>query len=365
MRVLAAACLLGVLGTAVPAHAGPTVYVHGRVVDGVGRGVRGATVSFELHPDRELYNQHDCPVRRWEIQCRVHKVAGRTDAKGRYRLPVRLTSFLATHRKHELIVTDAPRPDVAVPAQTQTPLYFSGKSIDVRDLPLWRGRVSIDPAGATRRLLRVEPMPASLGRVYTTGPVAELLQGSGVVWRFPAVTEDREVDARVVEHGTTAIRATDSRILGRLFPTYRSSAYKTSGGVRPLSRESTCFTYGRQDTVLPLPGCKFTDGRLATPIEALYQRAGNKACDVASQCANPRRVVVDLGQPQPVGAYAVRGCTQLPPVEVSVEGLAYAAYQSHDFGDGLRAGPPLPVRYVRVDLSKCVFKATEISVFAP
>lgn len=368
MRVVAAACLLGVLGAAVPASAvrTGTVYVTGRVLDGTGRGVPGATVSFELHPDRTLYNQEYCPVRPWEIQCRVHKVARRTDASGRYRLPVDLSSFVATERKHRLVVTDAPRPGVVLPAQTETPLYFGGRSMQVADLPLWRGRVSLTAAQTPgKRLLHVEQQSAAYGRVYTTGPVAELLQGAAPVWSFAKVVADREVDGRVVEQGTTAVRATDSRVLGRLSPVYRSPAYAVGSPVRPASRGAGCATYGRGDVLLPLAGCKFTDGRLATPIDPTYQRAGNTACDVASQCANPRRVVVDLGSPHVVAAYAVRGCATVPPAEVSVEGTAFVPYQTNDFGDGLRVGPPLPARYVRVDLSQCVFKATEISVFAP
>lgn len=367
MRFAVAVCVLGVLGTAVPAGAARTgtVYVTGRVFDVTGRGVTGATVSFELHPDPTLYNQQYCPVRPWEIQCRVHKVAGRTDGSGRYKLPVKLSSFLATERKHRLLITDAPRPGVVLPAQTETPLYFGGKSLRVADLPVWRPRVALDPAGPGKRMLHVGSFSEPFGRAYTGGPVAELLQGATPVWSFPKVVEDREVDARVVEHGTTSIRATDSRVLGRLFPVYRSPAYAVTAPVRPVSRESTCATYGRGDTVLPLAGCRFTDGRLATPIDPVYQRAGNQACDVASQCANPRRLLVDLGSPQLVGAYAVRGCSAVPPAEVSAEGIAFAPYQTHDFGDGLRVGPPLPARYVRVDLSKCAFKATEVSVFAP
>ncbi|HVF03837.1 MAG TPA: hypothetical protein VNA20_03270 [Frankiaceae bacterium] len=367
MRVAVAVCVLGVLGAAVPADAARTgtVYVTGRVLDGTGRGVPGATVSFELHPDPALYNQQYCPVRPWEIQCRVHKVARRTDAGGRYRLPVNLASFLATERRHRLVITDAPRPGVLLPAQTETTMYLGGRSQQVADLPVWRPKVSLEPAGAGKRMLHVDPFSAAYGHAYTSGPVTELLQGSTPVWSFPKVVEDREVDARVVETGTTAIRATDSRVLGRHFPVFRSPAYAVRSPVRPVSRGVACATYGRGDALLPLAGCKFTDGRLGTPIALSYQRAGNKACDVASQCANPRRVLVDLGSPQVVSAYAVRGCATVPPAELSAEGVAFVPYQTHDFGDGLRVGAPLPVRYVRVDLSKCAFKVTEVSVFAP
>lgn len=363
LRPLALAALLGLAGLSAPADAAPVVHVSGRVVDGAGKPVRGATVSFELHPDRTLYNQHDCPVRPHEIQCKVHKVARTTDAAGRYRLPVKLSSYLASTRSHLLVVTD--RPGIGtVPARTSITTYFPRKAMDIADLPLWRGRATLEPFGPQRRTLHVDPLPASYGRRYTTGPVVELVQGDAAAWRFPEVTEDRLVDARLVESGTTAIRAHDTALLGRLVVTYRSTAYPVTGAVRPLSRGAACATYGKDDAVLPLSGCRFTDGKLAAPIDVAYQRAGNKACDVASQCDHPRWLRIDLRTAQPVGAVAVRGCAPAA-AEVSVDGTAYTPYPTHDFGDGLLAGLPLPARYVRVDLGKCVFKATEVSVFGP
>ena len=364
MRLLATACLLGLLGLAAPASARSTVHVTGRVVDGSGRPVRGATVSFELRPDRTLYDQADCPVRPWEIQCKVHKVSARTGADGRYRLPVRLTSFLAMMRKHYVLVTDAPRPGVRTPAQTEVSVYFQKKPIALPDLPLWRARAAVTPNVDGSRTLHVDPLTPAYGTRYSTGPVATLYQGGDAVWSFREVTEDREVDGRLVEAGTTSIRASDIAILKRFFVTYWSPGYVVTGGVRPISRAVSCTTYGRDDVVVPLAGCRLTDGRLATPIPAQYSRAGNKACEVPSQCSLPRRYVFDLGAPKQVGAVLVRGCTP-GEAELSVEGTVFVPYPTHDFGDGLPVGAPLPARYVRVDLSKCAYKATEVSVFAP
>lgn len=366
MRLVVAACLLGVLGLAAPASAAKTVHVTGRVVDGSGRPVRGALVSFELRPDRELYDQANCDVRTWEIQCRVHKVAGRTDAAGRYRLPVKLDSFLATMRRHHVLVTDAPRAGVKVPAQTEVSVYFQRTPISLPDLPVWRGRASVTPNADGSRTVHVDGLGARYGTPYGAGPTVTLLQGSTPVWTFAGVTEDREIDGRLVEHGTDAVRATDVRILQRFFTTYWSPVHAVSGGVRPLSRGAACFTYGRDDAVVPLGRpCRFTDGRLGSPIAVTYQRAGTKACEVRSQCAQPKRVVVDLGSPQQVGSVLVRGCTP-GTFEVSAEGTVYAPYEMRDLReDGLAEGVPLPVRYVRVDLSRCAYKATEIAVFSP
>lgn len=363
-RRVALACLLGVLAAAAPASARSSVDVSGRVVDGSGRPVRGALVSFELRPDLTLYNQADCPVRPWEIQCKVHKVARRTDSSGRYRLPVKLSSFLATMRSHHLVVTDAPSKLHATPATTETTMYFTRKDIRVPDLPVWRGRVIVGPANAGKRVVHVDQLGSRYGTTYSTGPVVSLLQGDDAVWTFPEMTEDREVDARVVEHGTTGASASDVRLVGSLPVTYRSPRWRVSDGLKPVSRGAACSTYRPGDTLVALPGCRYTDGRLAAPISATYLRANDKACNAASQCANPRRVVVDLGALTPVGAVTTRGCTRVGATEVSAEGTVFAPYPTHDFGDGLPVGGPVPARYVRVDLSKCTFTATEISVFA-
>lgn len=363
MRWVALACALGLAVGAAPASAGDTLYITGRVVDGNGAGVRGARVSFELHPNPEMWDQRDCAVRSWEIQCKVHRVAGTTDAAGRYRLPVRKGSYLAKPYEHRLIVTDRPSSAVKAPARTEVTFYFNGKSMPVRDLPVWRVRPTIDPAAPGVRTLHVPQLAGVYGRTYSTGPVAELLQGSAVAWRFTDVVEDREVDARTVEAGTTAIRAIEKGILGRLFPVYTSPAYAVSGGTRPLSRGRACATYGRDDAVVPLAGCKFTDGALTAPVSAAYQRASGKACEAKSQCAHPRWFRIDLGSAQPVGAVAIRGCKPVA-AEMSLEGTVFAPYNVTE-RDGLLVGPPVPARYVRVDLKHCVYKATEVSVFAP
>jgi len=95
-----------------------------------------------------------------------------------------------------------------------------------------------------------------------------------------------------------------------------------------------------------------------------YQRAGGKACDVASQCDHPKWVTVDLAALTLVDALAVRGCTPAA-VEVSPAGSAFVGYPVRDLGDGLLVGAPVLAEHVRVDLSRCAYTATEISVFEP
>lgn len=358
LRPLTAAALLGLASLAVPANAAGTVHVSGRVIDGSGKGVAGARVEFSLRPDPTIYNEQYCPVRPWEIQCRVHKVTGTTRSDGRYALPVKLSSYLASEKKHDLVVTDRSG------AKVSLQFYFVRKPMTVPDLPIWRGRASIAPDGPLHRTLHVDALTPFYGTLYTPGAVVDLLQGSTPVWQFTAVKDDRRVDGRLVETGITGIRAHQIAIRERQHLTYSSPVYKVSGAVRPLSRGMGCATYGRDDQVLPLPGCKFTDGRLATAISARYQQADYKSCTSASQCANPRHVVIDLKTVQPVGAFVARGCVP-GDLDVSMEGTAFVPWPATTLGDGAYVGPPVLARYVRVDLSKCPFKATELSVFAP
>lgn len=358
VRPFAAAALLGLLAAVAPASAGGTVYVTGRVVDGSGRGVSGARVVFSLSPDPTIYNEQHCPVRPWEIQCKTHSVAGTTRSDGRYKLPVRLSSYLASEKKHDLTVTDRSG------AETHLAFYFVRKSMPIVDIPIWKGRASVDPDGPLHRIVHADALPPSYGTKYMPGSLVELVQGSTPVWQFPAVTEDRRVDARLVETGTTGVRAYTVAIRQRQYMTYRTPLYKIGGALRPVSRGATCATYGPDDTVLPLSGCRYTDGKLAAPIDPKYQQAGYRACTVASQCANPRSILVDLKSAQPVGALVVRGCVP-ESAAVSAEGTVFAPWVSHDFGDGALVGVPALARYVRVSLGKCAFGTTEISVFAP
>lgn len=366
MRKVALACAVVVALSGAPASGGDTVYISGRVLDHTGKPVAGAHVSYELRPNRELYNQQDCPMRPWEIQCKVHKVAGSTDAKGIYRLPVKLSSYLAQKRSHVLIVTDRPLAGTRAPARTKVTHYFTGKSEVIADLPVWRGVLSMPWNTFAGRTIDMPEQPPTLGTEYRQDyPDLELLQGADVVNFMPNVNGDRMVDSRTVETGITGMRAHAQRILGRLFPEYWTPEYALGDAVKPLSRGKACATYGKDDALLPLAGCRFTDGRLATPIPTLYQRANGKSCDVASACAHPKWVRIDLGSSQVVGAVGTRGCTPAA-YEVSTDGTTYAPYATYDpVGDGLLWGAAVPVRYVRVDLGACTYKATEVSVFAP
>lgn len=359
MRLLVAGLALASVCAAAPASAGGTVWITGRVVDSAGKPVSGAHVSYELRVDLTFFDQANCPVRPWDPKCRTHKVTDLTDAKGRYRLPVRLGTWLASPRSHDVVVTDR-----SGGAQTHVSVYFTRKSMEMTDLPVWRGRVTFDSVGPSHRGVRVDPLPASLGRGQTQGPDVELLQGSAVVWRLKAVSDDQRIDNRVIEHGTTGVRAVNRAILGRLSATYWSSVTPVAGAVLPVSRGAECATYGKDDAVLSLASCRFTDGKLATAIPQAYQRAGGKGCDVASQCDHPRWVAVDLGALTMVNAVAVRGCIP-EAVEVSPAGSVFTNYPFQDLGDGLLTGPAVLAEHVRVDLSRCTFKATEVSVFEP
>ena len=363
---LAAACLLGLLGSAAPAVAKTTVHVSGRVLDGAGKPVRGARVTFLLPVDRSGTSQFTCFEATKEPACREHSVAATTDANGRYRLPVKLSSPLAAPLKHTLTVVDRGGSASLPPAKTQMYVYFARKDIDNVNVRLWRGRSSVARGADGTRTLHVDPLTTAYGTLYTKGARAELLQNGAVAWTYIDVKADREVDPRTVEAGTNGIRAVDTAIVGAHVVTYWSPGYSVKDGLKPLSRGRPCSAYGRDDALLKLAGCRFTDGKLATTIDIKYQLAGNKACTSGSLCDHPRWVMVDLGGTRTVDAVVTRGCDP-GDAEVSLEGSVYVPFQkSDDAENGVFAGlVPLPARYVRVDLGRCPFSVTELSVFEP
>jgi hypothetical protein len=296
--------------------------------------------------------------------CYSHSRSARTDAAGRYAIAVPLNSLVGESGKPSVIVTDTGGSAALPPAQTVATLEFRRKPVTLPDLRLWRGAVSMDPVTPTHRRLHVVQVPAAYGTTDEKGPTVELLAGAEGVWAFPDVEEDRLVDARVVEHGVTAIRAYDAVKIGDLPVTYRSATYALTGSVTPVSRGKACWVYGKQDALVPLDKCALTDGKLTARVDP--RQTFFRACVFESECANPRSLRIDLGAVSPVSAVIGRGCVP-DRVEVSLDGVTFAEVkgESSVVERGVFLTAPVPARYVRLRLSYCLSSATELAVFAP
>lgn len=365
-RLLALVLLLAATVMAVPAQAAPAVTVRGRVLDADGRAVAGAAVEFVLPAeDFGFFGPLVCLLLFWSPPCQDHRVTGRTGSDGRYALRVPLNSYVAEAGSHEVRITDtggtATRPAAHLLAVTP----FRRKNLTLPDLRLWRPSVSLDPGTPLVRRVHADPLPASYGKGDGNGVTVLLLQRSDVVGGWSRVERERVTDARTVEAGATGVDAVARATVGGLRVTYTSAAFPIEPGVRPVSRGRPCWTYGRNDALIPLRGCRFTDGKLSGWPDLDYLRPAWNACAGTTACKHREWLLVDLGSVQPVSALAVRGCHP-DTFQTSLDGVTYRDLSGTTLAEpALYETPPTPARYVRIDARLCLSTLSELSVFAP
>jgi hypothetical protein len=220
--------------------------------------------------------------------------------------------------------------------------------------------------------VRREPLAAAFGSPREAVPGVELLQDHASVWHYADAEDDHYSDVRTLEAGTTGAREIATASLPHGYRvTYWSRAVPVPAGVKPVSRSAACAVYGSNDALLPLAGCRYTDGRLADELDWRYSSANGKACRFPSAtCPHPLWVRFDLGSLQVIQAAVVRGCsvdeTELGtfPAEVSVDGATWLPFLATNPYSDLEYALPTPARYVRVDLRSCgAFAPTEVSIF--
>ena len=379
MRSLRAvlACAVVAAGLAMPAaSAEPVLHARGRVLDDTGRPVRGAIVRLTPMTDTFGFpllvtcsNVPSAPD-----PCRSVSTYAVTGADGRYALPVRNSTLVGRQGRKALTIFGGGTRELAG-AYTATDVYWARQDLRIPDLRLWQGaKPQVETYQPNVVRVRRTPLPAAFGSPTTATPSVHLLQGTYGVWKYADEAGDHYSDARTVETGTTGAREVAVATLPFGYRvTYHSRAVRIAApAVKPVSRGAACATYGQHDALLPLAGCRYTDGRLGDPVDPRYAWASGKACRYPSAtCPHPGWVRFDLKAPQAVQAVVVRGCTPKPtalgtlPAEVSADGLVWAPLVAANPWSDLEYAPPTPARYVRVDLRQCAFPATEVSVFGP
>lgn len=377
MRSLRAvlACAVLAAGFAVPASAAPTV-LYGRVLDDAGRPVRGATVRMTAKADMfgfPLMVMCGLMVVPMPPLCFDATASGVTGPDGRYSIKIRNSSLLGRMGDKSLTITERGTPELAG-AYTTTEIYWAQRSLRVHDMRLWHAKPVVEPFGVGMVRVRRDPLPAAFGAATQETPSLYLLQGASGVWKYADESSDHYADARTVEAGTTGAREVAVATLGGGYRvTYFSRAVPVNAArTTPVSRGASCAAYGEGDALVPLPGCKYTDGRLGDAVDMRYASAGGKACRYpTARCAHPAWVRFDLGSVSAIHAAVVRGCTPDPteplgtfPAEVSVDGTTWAPFLARNPWSELVYAPPTPARYVRVDLRSCGLVApTEVSVY--
>lgn len=374
MRFLraAVACALAAATFAVPATAAPKPVVTGRVLDGAGRPVAGATVTIGTKSDAFGFPLLLACVFSLGLlpDCHTWTATGRTDRNGRYAVKIDNGTLVGRTGPKSLTIRE-PGTRTLPGAVTTTEVYWARQNLRVVDLRVWHAKPAVERVGPMVRVRR-EPLPAAYGSPKDDVPDVVLLQEAAAVWQYADAEDDHYSDVRTVEAGTTGAREVATASLPHGYHvTYLSRAVPVPAGTKPVSRGAACAVYGPNDTLLPLAGCKYTDGRLADSLDVRYVTSNYKACRFpTASCPHPMWVRFDLGSPQAIQAALVRGCsvdeTSLGtfPAEVSVDGTVWAPFHATNPYSDLEYGPPTPARYVRVDLRGCgSFGATEVSIF--
>ncbi|HEX2150334.1 MAG TPA: hypothetical protein VHI31_09215 [Actinomycetota bacterium] len=196
------------------------------------------------------------------------------------------------------------------------------------------------------------------GRAQWTAIAGDFGNGSGYrlefttaegapVWTVSTRSARADYDPRVLEDARGKVSVTAAREGVALGTTtrrsYRSSqtAFRSSAGTPP-SRGTPCSLQSGNGALVPLEGCRATDGVLS---ESAGVPAPTSSPQTNGSTVQPQWVVLDLGRPVSVGLLVLRGCAC--SVEASTDGSTWSPVAQAD-GHAEIKPPRLRARFVRV-----------------
>lgn len=372
-RLLATAAVLAVAATAAPAVAdGPAI--SGVVLDVDGRPVKGATVMVIREPEYGFFGLgflsclFDSPP--W---CWYHTQRTKTDARGRYSIELDPEKPIGESGRRLVHVT-RPQPTAGPAATVTLSMTYHRAPVELPPLRFWAGGASVGPDTPGTRVVSVMPpgpeygvpVPATEPDLWNSvwpydPPQVLLSSGRRLMLTYDFVPHARPADTRTVELGITGASGAVNTYLDGYFVRYLGMPQRVTGGVRPVSRGMPCYVYDARGRTLPLPGCRFTDGRLDIAPSHDYVSARGRRGRAG--------VLVDLRSVRTVSAFAFRGCDDDEHVvETSTDGRTFTTFERHatGLGDDLIVGNPVEARYVRFTSDwRCDTPVTELSAFAP
>jgi hypothetical protein len=357
------------------ARAVTTVSVSGRVVDTTGRPVSGAVVTVGdnvpgLLIAIELFAcVFSLAAVLDPLACGPHAVTATIRADGTFTARLPKGSPVQRAGTLRLSVRGMPVAVGLTGALTSTTRPYDGRTRSLGDLPLWQPELRQVRDGDRVRM-DVDPPPGAKSFSMRLRSAGE----KGVAWHLPVSKQGEiDVDARVLEPGTrSADGYADGAVAGHRAGFWSAGRPVAPAVAAPVSRKRPCSTYQDGGALMPIAGCPFTDGRLATELglhEAL-RLVGRPSCQYDDECsapAAPNAFVLDLGEVRVMRAVLLRDCGC--QVELSLDGTRWYPWlqerREGTAGDVVVTGAPVPAQHVR--LVGDVFtswRLREVSVFA-
>lgn len=247
---------------------------------------------------------------------------------------------------------------------TLTTFKVQTESLDLGPIRFWEPRLVTTTGKA-----EWDPIPKDYGKGSDYRLEFTSDEGSPN-WSMESDSAQAAYDPRVLEDslGRVSVVATRNGVApGTTMEfAYRSAQvpFRSSAGV-PGSRGKACFLQDGSGPLVPIPGCKATDGRLSEDAAIPAPEPSNlPGPSTTPPPGEPKWVVIDLGRPVDASLVVLRGCDCA--VEGSADGTTWSEIGRADTADAeIEPRSRTRVRYLRAGgLLESFSGLREISVWS-